>query len=100
MFNRNGRGREMQLPLNFEKLRLNFRLNLYIFRLNLYIYIYIYIYEEKTKENHNRVMSVYVIQTRVLYLEISFKFCSIFFALENINWQTFVGNYCTKRFVL
>ena len=43
------------------------------------------IHEENTKENHNRVVSLYVIKTRLL-------FSSNFLGLENVNFQTFFAN--------
>ena len=46
-----------------------------------YIYIYIYIYnslrihEENTKENHNRIVSLYVIKTHVTFKGIYTRIC-------------------------
>ena len=47
------------------------------------------IYEEDTKENHNRVVSLCVIKTRLL-------FSSNFLGLENIHFQTWFTN-CVLR---
>ena len=59
----------------------------------IYIYIYIYIYEnssriheENTKENRNRVVSLYVIDTCDFVCEVSF------FGLEHINFKIFFAN--------
>ena len=50
-----------------------------------YLVLMLRIHEKNTKENHNRVVLLYVIITRLL-------FSSNFLGLENINLQTFFTN--------
>ena len=50
------------------------------------------IHEENRKENHNLIMSLNVIKTRLLF---SSNFCG----LENTNFQTFCTNQRVKGLV-
>ena len=50
-----------------------------------------FMHEENTKENYNRVVSLYVIKTRVFICEEEVNFLG----LENINFQTFFTKIST-----
>ena len=64
--------RDTQAILHFLNIYIYTHIYIYIY-IHIYIYIYIYlltIHEENTKENHNRIVSLYVIKTDVnLYLK-------------------------------